>query len=165
MFYTSTNPCHRVFTSTSSFFSSVACVMEFLMALSNLICLYRSLPWYSQPSIADYPKYRTLHRWLHKMQITDQTGQIKTDTEARGYYGFCTQNEDKINDKISVKTDTKCNNYTPCMSHRAIWSMQIMHTDLLGNTHPWKLTETCSGCHITQPTQHITLCCQELIPN
>ena len=32
-------------------------------------------------------------------------------------------------------------------------------------THtPWKLTETYSGYHITQPIQHITLCCQDHDP-
>ena len=85
---TSTNPCHRDFSMSSSWyfcFSSVDCVVDFLVALSNLIWLYRSLPWNSQPSIADYPKYRALHRWLHKVQITvhgDYTkwrSQIKPD--------------------------------------------------------------------------------------
>ena len=43
----------------------------------------------------------------------------------------------------------------PC--HFCIWICWATHT-------PWKLTETYSGSHITQPIQHITLCCQEPWP-
>ena len=63
-------------------------------------------------------------------------------TEAGRYYGvcilipqgckICTQNKDKIIHG-QKKIDTKCNNYTPHMSHRAIRNMQFMHTDLLCN--------------------------------
>ena len=45
--------------------------------------------------------------------------------------------------------------YVTC--NLCIWIHWVTHT-------AWKLTETYSGCHITQPIQHITWCCQEPWP-
>ena len=133
--------------------------------------------------IADYSKY-----WQNVADnsLWDQTWQIHTQHQtgkyARGFYYFyygistlipfviilCsyeiyTRNKRyKIRqDKISFKNDTICiishyhrsdvSPYEAC--NLCIQIRWVTHT-------PWKLTETYSGCHTTQPIQHITLCCQ-----
>ena len=45
-------------------------------------------------------------------------------------------------DKISLKNNTKCDNYTLHMSDRPIQSRQIMHTDSLGNMYVYEIMLT-----------------------
>ena len=62
--------------------------------------------------------------------------------------------------KIIQRNDTKCIIPHYRMSNMPPYEACNLCIDLFGNTHPLKVTETYSGCHITQPIQHITLCCQ-----
>ena len=71
-----------------------------------------------------------------------------------------TQNKDKIRGQKSFKDDTKCI-ITHLVCLIGPYEACNLCTQICWVTHtPWKLTETYSGCHITQPIQHITLCCQ-----
>ena len=63
---------------------------------------------------------------------------------------YMKQKEIKHRKDTRTKNDTKCNKYTPCMSHRAAQSMKFMHMDHWVKHPPEKLTETCNGCQITQ---------------
>ena len=67
----------------------------------------------------------------------------------------------KTRTKYHPKNNTKCIIYTPHMSNIGPYEACTLCIQIHWVTHtPWKLTETYSGCHITQPIQHITLCCQ-----
>ena len=72
------------------------------------------------------------------------------------YYKFIHETKDKLDmDKIPFKKkDTKCIIYTHCRSNRPIWSMKILCTDSLGNTHPLKVDRNLQWMshHPTNPT-------------
>ena len=90
------------------------------------------------------------------------------------YYGISTLipkcneiyswNKDKIQGQKSLKTIQKCIIYTHPMSNRPIQSIKIcIHIHWVTHTS-WKLIDSYIGCHITQPIQHIILCCQGPCP-
>ena len=143
MFHTSTNHCQNMdfFNQTTSWFPLHSSPLEwchgFLVALSSLICLQNFLPWHSQPSIADYTKCRSLctvttlsaeHctvdytkcRSMFKQisHTAENSLQISTGTEARGYHGVSILNPQGVKfvhgtkTKYKDKNDTKCNNFT-----------------------------------------------------
>ena len=130
------------------------------VALASLIYV-NFLPWFI---VSQCCQCRMLGKArLHEVQIEIDRS---TGTEANRHIGrdFYTWYQDKIQGKISFKNDIICNKYTPHMSDTLMKHENYVY-DSLGNTHPWRLTETYSGCHITQPIQHITPCCQGPWPN
>ena len=77
--------------------------------------------------------------------------------------------------KYHSKNDTICIIYTHRRSDRAIRSMQFMHIDLLGNTHPLKVDRNLQWMshHPTNPTYnpvlsgtmtHLSAQCQKTAP-
>ena len=85
LFHTPTNPCHtRIIAAHQCPFLVFCTMLSWIpqVALSNLICLQKSLPWYSQHQHCWLHQVQsTVHRRLHKVQITvhnrsDSTGHI-----------------------------------------------------------------------------------------
>ena len=79
--------------------------------------------------------------------------------EGENLVKFIHETKDKYEDKISPKNDIKCTIYTHHRSDRAIQSMQFMHIDSLGNTHPLKVDRNLQWMshHPTNPTYNPVL--------
>ena len=106
--------------------------------------------------------------WLDKVTGTTPTSHIckgelwtqYTDPiEGKNVIIYTWNKRQNMRTKYHSKNDTKCIIYTHRRSDRPIWSMQILCTDSLGNTHPLKVDRNLQWMldHPTNPTYNPVL--------